>query len=190
MKKIALLLVSLIFCFAAHAKHLEFMGIPITGTITSFQSKLIAKGCTVSKYNKEFPTGVRAFRGVFAGKDCNIIVWFNHRTKIVYSVRAVADSDTSVENSHNMFYYFKNLLNQKYEGMAITSDMLEDSDNSEYEFSLVVIEPPVEEGSKAMGTIDVHIIDYDGYPKSYGVAITYSDFENSSKNEQETLDDL
>lgn len=55
---------------------------------------------------------------------------------------------------------------------------------------MVVIQPPIEVGAKALGTIDVHIIDYDGYPTTYGVAITYEDIEGSSQNEQNTLNDL
>ena len=74
MKKVLLLLLVAIFSFAVQAKHLEFMGIPITGSITSFQSKLIAKGCSVSKDTNQYPIGIRAFKGIFAGKDCDIIV--------------------------------------------------------------------------------------------------------------------
>lgn len=172
------------------AKHLEFMGIPITGTITSFQTKLQSKGCSLSKDNNQLPTGIRGFEGVFAGKDCRIIVWYNHRTKQVYQVRAIADCDDSLEYAHSVFYYYKNLLKQKYEGRVLDSDMLEDSPNGEYEFDMVVIQPPIEVGAQAIGIISVHIIEYDDYPTTYGVAITYEDFEGSSQNEQNTLNDL
>ena len=190
MKKIVLLFFTMLFCFVAQAKHLEFMGIPITGTITTFQSKLLAKGCSLAKGNNQLPSGIRAFKGVFAGKDCDIIVWYNHKTKIVYQVRAIADGGSSLDNAHNIFYYYKNMLNRKYEGEALTSDMLEDSKNGEFEFDMVVIQPPVEVGAQALGTISISIIDYDGYPITYGVAITYEDFDNSTKNEQNTLEDL
>lgn len=71
--------------------------------------------------------------------------------------------------------------------------MLEDSKCKEYEFDMAVIQPPIEVGAQALGVIDVHIIEYDGYneyPKTYGVAITYEDFEESSKNDKNTLNDL
>lgn len=74
--------------------------------------------------------------------------------------------------------------------MALTSDMLEDSTNGEFDFDAMVIEPPVKVGSTLMGSINISIINYDTYPVSCGIAITYEDFENSSKNEQNTLDDL
>ena len=48
MKKIILSIVLVCFCIVAHAAHLKFMGIPITGTITAFQSKLQTKGGSVS----------------------------------------------------------------------------------------------------------------------------------------------
>lgn len=179
-----------IVSFSLNAKHLEFMGTPITGTITSFQTKLQSKGCSIAKGNNQLPSGIRGFKGVFAGKDCDIYVWYNHRTKQVYKVRAISDCGSALDVAHNTFLFHKNLLNQKYEGISLNSDMLEDSTNNEYEFDMVVIQPPIEVGAKALGTIDVHIIDYDGYPTTYGVAITYEDIEGSSQNEQNTLNDL
>lgn len=174
--------------FAAEAAHLEFMGIPINGTISSFQTKLLAKGATVGKHNKDLPSGIRSFDGVFAGKDCIIIVWYNQRTKHVYQVRAIVEC-ISLEVAHNTFDYYKNLLNQKYSGVALTSDMLEEQ-SEPFDFYMMVIEPPIVVGAKLIGSISVNIIDYDTYPASYGVAITYEDFENSQKNEQNIIDDL
>lgn len=190
MKKLLTIIIAVACCVIVQAKHLEFMGIPINGTITSFQSKLQSKGCSLSKDNNQLPTGIRGFKGVFAGKDCNIYVWYNHKTKQVYQVHAVTECGNSIDNAHNTFYYYKNLLNQKYTGMALTSDMLEDSTNGEFDFDVMVIEPPIEVGSTLLGSINVSIIEYDTYPVSYGIAITYEDFDNSSKNEQNTLDDL
>lgn len=193
MKKIILSIVLVCFCIVAHAAHLKFMGIPITGTITAFQSKLQTKGCKISKDNILLPSGIRKFKGVFAGKDCEILVWYNHRTKYVYRVRAIVDCGESTETAHNTFDFYKDLLKKKYEGVALTSDMLEDSKCKEYEFDMAVIQPPIEVGAQALGVIDVHIIEYDGYneyPKTYGVAITYEDFEESSKNDKNTLNDL
>lgn len=176
--------------FLLQAKHLEFMGLPISGTISVFQTKLQGKGCTVMKDNNQLPTGIRGFNGVFAGKDCNIYVWYNHRTKVVYKVRAVTECGSSIESARNTFTYFKNLLNQKYEEVALTSDMIDDYPNDEYNFYIMVIDPPIQEGAQIIGTISLSIIDYDTIPTSYGVAITYEDFENSTKNENDTLNDL
>lgn len=187
MKKL-LLFIALVLAIGAHAAHLEFMGIPINGSISYFQEKLIAKGCTLDKYNKELPTGIRGFKGVFAGKDCNIIVWFNHRTKQVYQVRAIVEC-SSLEIAHSTFDYYKDLLNQKYSDVALTSDML-DEPQEPYNYSMMIIEPPIEVGALLIGSISIHIIDYETFPETYGLAITYEDMENSKKNEQTTLEDL
>lgn len=189
MKRTILILFGIILLsIVAEAAHLEFMGIPINGTISSFQTKLLAKGSTVGKNNKDLPTGIRSFDGVFAGKDCEIIVWYNHRTKHVYQVRAIVEC-ISLEVAHNTFDYYKNLLNQKYSGVALTSDMLEEH-SEPYDFNMMVIEPPIEVGATLIGSISVNIIDYDTYPASYGLAITYEDFENSQKNNRNIIEDL
>lgn len=192
MKKLRVVITAFMLCvftLALNAEHLKFMGIPITGTITNFQTKLQAKGITLKKNSNSYPTGIRAFHGVFAGKDCEILVWYNHRTKIVYRVIAVTDCP-SLETAHSTFYYFKNLLIQKYDGQALTSDMIEDSTNDEYEFDMMVIQPPIQEGAECLGQINIQILDYDSYSIPYGVAINYEDWENSSKNEENTLNDL
>lgn len=188
--RLLLIIITSIVGFHCDAKHLEFMGIPIDGTINSFQTKLLAKGCSLASNNKELPSGVRGFKGVFAGIDSEIIVWYNHRTKEVYKVRAVADCGTSLENCHNTFYYFKNLISQKYQDNSLNSDNFVDSGNGEYEYDWIIMQPPIEVGAHAIGTIDIFIINYDTFPSSYGVSITYEDFENSKNNEKETLNDL
>ncbi|MCM1256172.1 MAG: hypothetical protein NC221_08650 [Duncaniella sp.] len=189
MKRILTIFFAVACCLLTQAKHMEFMGIPINGTISSFQAKLQAKGCSVSKYSKDLPSGVRMLTGVFAGEDCNIYVWYNNKTKQVYRVRAVKDCEESLQTAHNTFYYFKNLLKQKYSDCALSSDDLEGLTSTDYEFELMVVE---EQGDDVMlrGTIDVEIIEYDTYPSQYGVSITYEDFDNTSKNEQKTLEDL
>lgn len=53
MKRILSTLFFLLLVVASFAQnngdHLKFMGIPLTGNITQFQPKLIAKGCTLDK---------------------------------------------------------------------------------------------------------------------------------------------
>ena len=188
--RLILFIIASIVCFHCNAKHLEFMGIPIDGTINSFQTKLLAKGCSLAGNNKELPSGVRGFKGIFAGIDSEIIVWYNHRTKEVYQVRAISDCGSSLEQAHHCFLYFKDLLIQKYKEVSLNSDMMEDSSKGEYEFDMVVMEPPIKEGAQAIGIIDVYIIRYDTFPTSYAVCVTYYDLENKHKNEKETLNDL
>lgn len=51
------------------------------------------------------------------------------------------------------------------------------------------VECPIIE-AQVIGTINLFIIEYDTYPSSYGVSITYEDLGNSTKNENEILNDL
>ncbi len=62
--------ITLIFCLLtaiivqAQTEHLNFMGIPLNGTITQFQTKLMAKGAKPdAKMNKELSAGCRMFKG-------------------------------------------------------------------------------------------------------------------------------
>lgn len=80
------------------------------------------------------------------------------------------------------------MLFEKYEGVSLNSDMLDEQ--KEFECSLMVLQPPIQEDSQVLGAIEVYIIDTDTYPVEYSVIINYSDFDNSSKNEKSELDDL
>ena len=94
MKKISLtLLLSLMTILAfAQAPHLTVLDIPITGNISSFQQKLIAKKYNLdAKYSKDLPAGQRAFRGKFLGYNCSLIAYFYPETKTVYKVRVAMD---------------------------------------------------------------------------------------------------
>lgn len=180
----------MVFCLNIQAKHLEFMGIPITGTITNFQSKLIAKGCTLLKGNSQLPVGTRLFKGVFTGKQCDICVYYNYKTNQVYKVGVVFDGNESLSDVHDDFDSLKDLLKKKYSGKTITSDMIDDIKFDRYEFELLVFEPPIDDDSEPIGVIRETIYDDDDYPKTYALALLYTDIENSEKNEQSTLEDL
>ena len=66
-------------------KHLKYMGIPINGTITQFQAKLIAKGCVHDKLtSNSLGVGCRAFKGHFIDNKVSIFVYYDESTKIVY----------------------------------------------------------------------------------------------------------
>lgn len=80
MKSLLNNLMLLIVCLAvtsANAQHLDFMGIPLDGTIANFQSKLLNKGCHIMKYNSRIPVGIRGYDGIFAGKQAAIFVYYN-----------------------------------------------------------------------------------------------------------------
>ena len=68
--------------------HLDFLGIPINGTIDSFQIKLASKGILIdSKRNRYAGKGIRKFKGNFYGyKECEIDVVYHENNNIVFRV--------------------------------------------------------------------------------------------------------
>lgn len=79
-----ILLLFILSSLLLNAKHLEFMGIPINGSIALFSTKLKSKGYTQLQGNNQLPIGIRGFHGVFAGEECELYVYYNPKTKIVY----------------------------------------------------------------------------------------------------------
>ena len=89
-------------------QHLKFMGIPIDGSITNFQNKLIAKGFKYDKVgsqNLEGPT--RIFKGLFAGETSWIYVYYDKEQKFVYRVKVVIqrDSESQISSLMNTFKF-------------------------------------------------------------------------------------
>ena len=186
--KILILFMGFLTTSSANAQHLEFMGIPLNGTIANFQSRLLKKGCRIMKNNSRYPVGIRGFNGVFAGDKADIFVYYNPKTQIVYQARVAIDCDGDKEEANNLFNRYKDLLYKKYGEVSLTSDMLDEQ--KEFEYSFMVLQPPIQEGSKLLGGIIVSIKDLQTYPWNYKVVIDYTDIDNFSKNEKSEIDDL
>lgn len=93
MKKVAILLLLVLVVDSVSAQHLKFEGIPIDGTITSFQSKLSARGIIVDNVkSKKAPLGQRVFKGKFQGYNSEITVYYGRKSRIVYKVEAFIES--------------------------------------------------------------------------------------------------
>ena len=186
--KSLILFIGILTAISANAQHLEFMGIPLNGTIANFQSRLLKKGCRIMKNNSRYPVGIRGFNGVFAGDKADIFVYYNPKTQIVYQARVAIDCDGDKEEANNLFNRYKDLLYKKYGEVSLTSDMLDEQ--KEFEYSFMVLQPPIQEGSKLLGGIIVSIKDLQTYPWNYKVVIDYTDIDNFSKNEKSEIDDL
>ena len=97
----------LLFCFfisiscLAQQRHLTFMGIPIDGTINTFEAKLKSKGMLPNtETNKSLPFGKRMFRGVYIGRNVNITVNYTGKTKTVYCIEiGFADENQNIVNN-------------------------------------------------------------------------------------------
>lgn len=203
MKRLLSTLFCLLLAVAAFAQnangHLKFMGIPITGTIAQFQTKLVSKGCTYDKIvSSSIPAGTRAFKGTFAGTKVRIYAFYDVQTEIVYRVKAVVDG-VSEDRAEQEYNKFKNLLSQKY-GTEYTQT---DTKDGKERISFLATRPDVGEinfemlsslSQVAYGTIDVFITqDEEAWvrsPYNYNVHIDYNDQLNKERNTDNILDDL
>lgn len=165
-------------------EHLKFMGIPLTGNINSFQTKLEAKGCKIDKYyNRLASVGSRVFKGQFAGNDAQIIVFYNKQSKTVYRAKAImqyTDEDILNQKAREL----AQMLNQKYSSMYVDTS----GDG-------VTIYVTNDLGTKNLGTIDMwdttddpNSLNY--YTITYTIHIDYHDAINSDKNQDERMEDL
>lgn len=184
-KLIFTLVVILTTVLCAQAEdHLKFMGIPLTGNINSFQTKLEAKGCKVDKYYNQYaPEGVRVFKGQFAGNNAQIIISYNKKDKTVYRAKvAIQCIDKDIFN--HKANELAQMLNQKYSSMYV--------DTSGDGVTIYV--------TNNLGTINLGTIDMwdttdapdasNYYTTTYTIHIDYHDAINSDKNQDEKMEDL
>lgn len=186
-KSIILLIISIVaLCVPMQAQHLKFMDIPLTGTITQFQSKLQAKGV---KYDKELsqllPAGTRAFKGTFAGEKADIYVHYDPSTKLVYNAKAVigCESESICEQKYNEF---KTMLSSKY-------DTFEQAGHQDgHETNTYVIAKDNATGiDDIIGYICIYVSEPEiHYPYARMLHIEYADHQNSNKSEESKMKDL
>lgn len=187
-KSIILLIISIVaLCIPMHAQHMKFMGIPLTGTITQFQSKLTAKGV---KYDKTtsgiLPTGVRAYTGTFAGQKADFYVYYESSSKIVYRAKAVIGC-ISESICEQVYSEMLSMLSTKYSD-AYTESGYQDG----HETCLIVVS---QEGQNELrdilGTIGLYVVDEGiSYPFVKRVHVDYTDYQNSNKSEESKMKDL
>lgn len=190
MKKILLALSCLIFAivsFAQNNTHIKFMGIPLTGTITQFQSKLVAKGCAYNKaVSSSISNGTRAFSGTFVGNKVDIYVFYDTKTKIVYRAKALV-CGISESIAEQEYLKMKNLLSQKYG--SDSGHMLVGTQGGKEAVTFISITDKGENN----GTIDLYIVQDDmliNYPYNYNLHIDYNDRLNTYKHQNRQLDEI
>lgn len=202
MKKIffvwLLALVSILGYAQNLTEHMSFMGIPINGTITQFQTKLQGKGCALDRItNSQLGVGCRAFTGKIVDNKVNIFVYYDEKTKIVYRVKAVL-SGTSEEIAVQQYEKIKGLLLTKYGstfsnygtqsdkeafGVLVASKSLREDRDSSYSLA--------SNGFK--GAVDLYIAKDDSYlryPYWFNLHIDYMDAINSEKHQNQSLEDI
>ena len=185
MKKIISVFFVLFLCMAASAQqHLKFMGIPLDGTVDNFALKLKAKGVTYdAAESKAADAGTRIFYGKFMGEKARFIVFYNYKSKIVFSA-AVELNYPTVESAHTPFVNLNDQLQQKYpdatckeytgpdgktDGLAY--DIFDETGDNRIGFILQTLKAP---------------------SSGYGISIylTYTDSDNFMKSEAINNEDL
>ena len=186
-KSIILLIISIVaLCVPMQAQHLKFMEIPLTGSITQFQSKLQAKGV---KYDKEtsnlFPAGTRVFDGVFAGEKAKIYVYYDPSSKTVYRAKAVVTCETA-SICESKYQEFKSLLSTKYNCFEQVSEQ----DGHECNTYVIAKDNPTSMDD-IIGGITLYVSTSDFiYPIEQYLHIDYNDYQNSLKSEEGKMKDL
>ena len=185
MKKLIflLLLISLSFTTKSwgQTEHLKFMGIPLSGTISVFQTKLLAKGLNVSPQSKQQPNGIRVYDGIFSGENAQIVVWYNPRTQEVYRAKAIIKR-YGKDLIEQLMGSMEKKLDVKYGTLNKHSDEVEDDHLQKF-----VQHSYLERN----GSIDLFIVST-GYSSqtNFFLHVDYKDKENYAKNTQDEMDDL
>jgi len=165
-------------------EHLKFMGIPLTGNITSFQTKLQAKGVKYDqKTSKEIKAGCRAFVGTFSGEKATIFVYYNEKTKIVYRAKAVITC-LNKEAGERMYRDFESMLKSKYSTHVAT----ESEHEGRPSISILVTDSNIK---YTLGYVGLYITNppYHFMDELY-LHIDYEDVTNERNNTKRNMDDL
>ena len=169
------------------------MGIPLTGTITQFQTKLQAKGVTYDKVSSlQMQSGIRVFNGTFSGYKSTIYVYYDSDTKLVYSARAYI-FELSEERAKQVFEDLKYKIQTKYKEYYIAPEEYDKDDK----YSMITLNKnDIDTGADdigVVGIISVHKSENEnslGYPYHYNVYISYEDIINSAKLIEKEMDDI
>lgn len=149
MKKAVIFLMLQYICLCLRSQHLQFSGIPIEGNITTFQSKLAAKGIKVNSVkSKDAPIGQRIYNGKFQGYNAVVTVYYSRKTKNVYKVKVVIESKNK-ETIQNILDKSNEMIGQKY--------IFDTNHNEDFGFNLhyQYIIYPTKESVESIGTIHI-----------------------------------
>lgn len=184
MKNLRLLLISisLVFTFfLCTAEHISFLGIPVNGSLSSFQSKLANKGF---KYNQSesriAPAGERVFSGIWKGHKATVSVFYNRKSNNVYEVELSIDSD-NIDVIQSMLDRTRREIENNY--AYFPEHDVDDGRNLHYRYHII------SKGINAepIGTIHVkptyaYLFDNNGrnVGSVYVLQLNYEDYENVS----------
>lgn len=168
---------------AQKQEHLKFMGIPLDGTISQFQTKLAAKGIKHDVEGSKLVTGsCRIFEGTFSGDKATFYVYYNSSTRIVYRAKAVVSRPTE-SMINEKFKEYKDLLTTKYPNVY----GIDGEQEGFTSFMLI----PRSSSSDLLGYISLYISKSGpSYDETFNLHIDYEDEVNEKANEAKRLEDL
>ncbi len=134
------------------------LGIPIGGTVSSFNTRLKKEGCEYLRKDKEL--SIHEFKGIVMGKNAYIYVYYDEVTNLVYKVKA------RIHNNYlSLWYDVVKTANEKYKA-ALDQDRSSAMDGYS----------PINVYSNSKNTL---IIDADENPNStYYINLTYLNNDN------------
>ena len=179
MKKVLSLLFALCFAVSTYGQeeHLKFMGIPLNGTINSFQNKLVAKGFKPDTYFNNDPSHIsRCYTGKFAGYEASVYVYYIPTSKIVYRAKACIMNE-SREFTENVYETMEDLIKRKY-----SDSIIEENEQDGHPSVIALTE---------LGLVGLYRSVFDkSYPTTYMIHVDYEDYNNSRKNTESQLEDI
>ena len=95
---------------AQQESHLEFKGIPITGTIDNMVNKLKAQGYELIESQDD----AAKLKGYFANEKCTVIVSTTPKNKTVYQVAVLLGQKDTWSSLKSDYNNFKEQLSKKY----------------------------------------------------------------------------
>ena len=182
------LLVALCCLFSIHTQaqteHMKFMGIPLNGSITAFQTKLQAKGIRYdAETSRQLSAGCRCFKGSFSGEKADFYVYYNEKTKIVYRAKAVITC-LNKDSGEEKFYTFRSMLKSKYSTGIVT-----DSEQEGHPALSIFVYNSKQD--KGMGYVNMYIANsLYSFMDEVTLHIDYEDIANSDVNHVNNMDDL
>ena len=166
------LFVVLLASVAVHAQHLDFMGVPINGTLEQFGKGLQAKGFVLTEDVEGDPR--KWYEGTFEGEEVTLVVSPTPVSGTVYGVMAVVEVKRKDEkNAKVIFEKFNKIVVERY------GDNRKEYDESRDETHLQTTHYV----NKNQGNITVSIQDMVG---GYAVSIDYLDIVNLLKKDDES----
>lgn len=112
MKKLVLILFVL-FSIGVNAQqesHLEFKGVPITGSLNNMISKLKAQGYEVKEHSDD---GAQ-LEGQFSNEECDIVIFTTSRSRTVYQVTVMFAENYTWSSLKSKYNRLKEQLSKKY----------------------------------------------------------------------------